>query len=265
MIEGVLTIGEAARLAGVTVRAVRHYHQRGLLAEPERDASGYRRYTADDVVTLLRIRTLGEAGVPLARVAELLRADDDEFAAALTEVDAQLRAEIRRLQKHRAAVAALPRGAELALPAEVVAYLDRLRGIGLREDAVRMEGDAWMIIAAQIPDRIPVWIAQKNRDLDVPEFRELYLRLQEASDWDVDDPRLEPLADRLVEIFETMTEAWDAVDPTSDGLSRRLVQLLDAQAVSLLPPLARLVVLLEERGYTGWTDMSRADDSQSAP
>ena len=109
MIGGVLTIGEAARFAGVTVRAVRHYHQRGLLAEPERDASGYRRYDADDVVTLLRIRTLGEAGVPLARVKELLRADDATFAAALEDVDAQLRKEIRRLQRHRAAVAALPR------------------------------------------------------------------------------------------------------------------------------------------------------------
>ncbi len=38
-----LTIGQLAAYAGVTVRAVRHYHQVGLLPEPERDASGYRR------------------------------------------------------------------------------------------------------------------------------------------------------------------------------------------------------------------------------
>ena len=41
-----LTIGQLAAYAGVTVRAVRHYHQIGLLPEPERDASGYRRYGA---------------------------------------------------------------------------------------------------------------------------------------------------------------------------------------------------------------------------
>ncbi|MFU9039101.1 MULTISPECIES: MerR family transcriptional regulator [Streptomyces] len=57
-----LTIGQLEAHAGVTVRAVRH-HQRGLLAEPERDASGYRRYDAQAVVELIRIKTLGDAGV----------------------------------------------------------------------------------------------------------------------------------------------------------------------------------------------------------
>ena len=63
-----LTIGQLAAYAGVTVRAVRHYHQVGLLPEPERSSSGYRAYDADAVVALIRIRTLAEAGVPLARV-----------------------------------------------------------------------------------------------------------------------------------------------------------------------------------------------------
>ena len=37
-----LTIGQLAAHVGVTVRAIRHYHARGLLTEPARDASGYR-------------------------------------------------------------------------------------------------------------------------------------------------------------------------------------------------------------------------------
>ena len=69
-----LTIGQVASYAGVTVRAVRHYHQIGLLPEPERDRSGYRSYDAATLVRLIRIRTLAEAGVPLARVQELLDA-----------------------------------------------------------------------------------------------------------------------------------------------------------------------------------------------
>jgi DNA-binding transcriptional MerR regulator len=77
-----LTIGRLASYAGVTIRAVRHYHQIGLLPEPERDASGYRTYDAVAVVRLIRIRTLAEAGVPLARVRELLEADPQMFAAA---------------------------------------------------------------------------------------------------------------------------------------------------------------------------------------
>ncbi|WP_235834401.1 helix-turn-helix domain-containing protein [Actinomadura logoneensis] len=117
-----LTIGELASYAGVTVRAVRHYHAKGLLPEPERDRSGYRRYGADAVVELVRIRTLAEAGVPLARVRELLRAGEEEFAAAVAEIDERLRAEIRQRRLHRERIARLAAGDHLALPAEVVEY-----------------------------------------------------------------------------------------------------------------------------------------------
>ncbi|MCH8627514.1 MerR family transcriptional regulator [Arsenicicoccus piscis] len=96
-----LTISQLAAYAGVTVRAVRHYHRVGLLAEPERDHSGYRVYGAGDVVRLIRIRTLAEAGVPLARVRELLDADPETFATALDEIDRRLRVQIRALQQHR--------------------------------------------------------------------------------------------------------------------------------------------------------------------
>ena len=78
-----LTIGQLAAYAGVTVRAVRHYHQRGLLAEPARDSSGYRRYDADSVVDLIRIKTLSGAGVPLARIEELLNAEPAQFCQAI--------------------------------------------------------------------------------------------------------------------------------------------------------------------------------------
>ena len=78
-----LTIGQLAAYVGVTVRAVRHYHQVGLLPEPERDASGYRTYGALAVVELTKIRTLADAGVPLSQVRELLEADEETFAEAV--------------------------------------------------------------------------------------------------------------------------------------------------------------------------------------
>lgn len=58
----VLTIGRLAATAGVTVRTVRHYHQIGLLPEPERDASGYRRYGAQAAVDLIRAERRRTAG-----------------------------------------------------------------------------------------------------------------------------------------------------------------------------------------------------------
>jgi hypothetical protein len=63
-----ITIGQLAKYAGVTIKAVRHYHQRGLLEEPPRDSSGYRRYSAKHAIALVKIKTLVDAGVPLARI-----------------------------------------------------------------------------------------------------------------------------------------------------------------------------------------------------
>jgi len=77
-----VAFGQLAAYAGVTIKAVRHYHQRGLLAEPPRDSSGYRCYSAQHAIDLVKIKTLAEAGVPLARINELLAADPDRFAAA---------------------------------------------------------------------------------------------------------------------------------------------------------------------------------------
>lgn len=135
-----LTISQLASYAGVTVRAVRHYHAKGLLPEPARDHSGYRRYDAAAVVELIRIRTLAEAGVPLARVKELLAAGQEEFAAAVDEIDRRLRAEIRERQRHRERIVQLAAGESLALPPEAVAYLDRLRELGIPERMIGASG-----------------------------------------------------------------------------------------------------------------------------
>src|SRR5690348_9969621 len=142
-----LTISQLAEYAGVTVRAVRHYHAKGLLPEPERDQSGYRRYDAAAVVQLIRIRTLADAGVPLSRVGELLTASAAEFATAVDDIDRRLAAEIRERQTHRVRIKQLAAGDSLALPPEAVAYLDRLRRLDIPERAIELERDAWILVA----------------------------------------------------------------------------------------------------------------------
>ncbi|MEV8060599.1 MULTISPECIES: MerR family transcriptional regulator [Streptomyces] len=47
-----ITIGQLAWYVGVSTKTVRVYHNKGLLPEPDRDASGYRRYGANDVIDL---------------------------------------------------------------------------------------------------------------------------------------------------------------------------------------------------------------------
>src|SRR6201988_4498498 len=163
-----LTIGQLASYAGVTVRAVRHYHAKGLLPEPERDHSGYRRYDAKAVIELVKIRTLAEAGVPLARVQELLAADEEEFEAAVAEIDRRLRREIRERQEHRRQIAKLAAGDSLSLPDEVVDYLDELRARGVPDALVEGERDGWIRVAARWPEKGPVFMAAKLAQLEDP-------------------------------------------------------------------------------------------------
>jgi DNA-binding transcriptional MerR regulator len=253
-----LTISQLAAYAGVTVRAVRHYHAKGLLPEPERDHSGYRRYDAGAVVELIRIRTLAEAGVPLSRVSELLAAGDGEFAAAVDDIDRRLRAEIRERQRHRQRVAQLAAGESLALPPEVVAYLERLRELGFRERLIEVERDSWILIAAQMPDHVAGLMAVKKQQVEVPELRELYRDLGEVVDCRPDDPRLPGLADRAAAFIEAAAVQSEVVEdpfPISDDL----VELLDTAFLELVPCASRLLELLEERGWTGWTMIRRIE------
>lgn len=248
-----LTISQLAAYAGVTVRAVRHYHAKGLLPEPERDHSGYRRYDAAAVVELIRIRTLAEAGVPLSRVRELLAADDAAFTAAVEEIDRRLRAEIRARQLHRERIALLAAGDSLALPPEAVSYLERLRAVGVSAEMVDAERDAWILVAAQLPERMPFYMQVKSQQLDDPRVRELYRDLTEVTQWSAEDPRLDDVADRLVAEFEAAPEeAWDGGSLPDD-----LATLLDTVFLDSVAGARRILRRLEHHGWTGWTNIRR--------
>ena len=252
-----LTIGQLASYAGVTIRAVRHYHQVGLLPEPERDASGYRTYDAEAVVRLIRIRTLRDAGVPLTRVQELLDADPETFAAAVVEIDRQLRADIRELQEHRRRIAQLAAGDSLALPAEAVDYLDRLRAAGVPDEMVDAERDAWILVAARWPEAMPEMMADKVAQLDDPRTLQLYRLIGQLVEGGDTERLLVETADLLVVMFEEAEAAG--------ALERQSAEFADEGFVALVDSFAdgheiveRLRKLLAERGWTGWTVIGKA-------
>jgi DNA-binding transcriptional MerR regulator len=193
-----ITIGQLAAYAGVTIKAIRHYHRRGLLEEPPRDASGYRRYDARHAIDLVRIRTLAAAGVPLARVKELLAADPERFAAAIAEIDRGLRERADELRRTRERIAGLGAGDRLFVSAEVADYLDQLRELGVSERTVRTERDGWILMQSVSPREAAMVIADKRDMIGDPEFRAIYLEHDAAFDWSPDDPRLFALADRTL-------------------------------------------------------------------
>lgn len=257
-----LTIGQLAAYAGVTVRAVRHYHAKGLIAEPERDHSGYRRYDAAAVVDLIKIRTLAEAGVPLARVRELLQADQEEFAVAVEDIDRRLRAEIRERQNHRRRIAQLAAGDSLALPGDVVAYLDLLRARGATEEMIAPERDAWILMAARWPELIPTIISDKVAQLSEPGMARLYeLFGALAAQWEIDasSDAVQALLEEAADLLDGQLQAaedsgrLDAQQPVDADYN----DLMDSFADNAHPAVGRLRELLHQRGWTGWTRVEK--------
>ena len=71
------TVGQVAALTHVTVRALHHYDDNGLLTPSERTEAGYRRYNAGDIERLRQLLVYRELGFPLDQIAALLDGDAD--------------------------------------------------------------------------------------------------------------------------------------------------------------------------------------------
>ena len=195
---GGITIGQAAAFAGVTIKTVRHYHKLGLVAEPERDSSGYRRYGSDDLLRLVQVRTLAAAGVQLADISTLLDADAERFAAALTGVEQQLTDRIEDLTARRDTLHRLADDRAL-LPDRACAVLDRMPGLGFDPGYVAGQREALVLFRALVPEGFDSFVTQLEYRLDDPEFVHLTQRSWDALSWDSDDPRIEELASALAD------------------------------------------------------------------
>lgn len=87
-----LTVGQAARRTGLTVRALHHYEAEGLIAPARHPANGYRIYEAEDLARLERVLILRMLGLPLKDIRRLMTAD----GAALGELVARQRVRLER-------------------------------------------------------------------------------------------------------------------------------------------------------------------------
>lgn len=220
MTDAKLTIGQLATYTGATPRAVRLYEERGLLPQPERDRSGYRRYGADAVLALLRIKVLTDAGVPLARIHELIGAEPATQAVLVERIDAQLEEQIAELERRGEQIAGLAGGERMFLEPELADYLDELRDLGVSAEGVRLERDGWTLLFARYPDDAGRWPAHKRTQLGNTEFRRITRAYDEAAGWDASDPRLAELADAMLryatEHFrdDELTLSSEVDDPT---------------------------------------------------
>ena len=137
-----LTIGQVADLAGTTVRAVRHYHQTGLLPEPPRGANGYRRYRGSDLSRLIQIRQLGELGLALADIRRLVDGSVADRREALETLRNHYAEQERQLAERRARITELLTvEGDPAIPTRLRVSANNLRAIGVPEDLLAVDAD----------------------------------------------------------------------------------------------------------------------------
>lgn len=136
-------IGDAAAFVGITPRAIRHYHQVGLLPERERGSDGRRRYGYAEIIRLLWTRRMADAGIALDDIRDAFAgaapsgADgEDEIAGVLARLEDTLAAQEAELQRRLASVQRMRTlGSRLGLLDDLVS--NRLEGApegSLRQD-----------------------------------------------------------------------------------------------------------------------------------
>ncbi|KQQ03414.1 MULTISPECIES: MerR family transcriptional regulator [unclassified Rathayibacter] len=102
-------IGDAAAFVGITPRTIRHYHQVGLLPERDRGSDGRRRYGHAEIIRLLWIRRMADAGIALDDIRDAVVGaepadDEDDIADVLARLEDTLAAQEAELQRKRASV-----------------------------------------------------------------------------------------------------------------------------------------------------------------
>ncbi|MEU3478014.1 MerR family DNA-binding transcriptional regulator [Streptomyces sp. NPDC033754] len=206
-----ITIGQLAAYVGVSIKTIRVYHDKGLLPEPDRDASGYRRYDAGDVIDLIKIRTLAEAGVPLARIRELRSATVGEFRQALHGIDEEITARIRDLRATQERLRRLAAGQPASVPAEVAAHLERLAGWGFTPRWVDLQRDLWILVFATHPDHANTLFRDQAESLADPVLRQLFLTTQYLEE-----------ADELADLIAVLNDGKIVAEGTAEELKRIL-------------------------------------------
>jgi DNA-binding transcriptional MerR regulator len=117
-VDDLLPIGHFARLSGLSVGALRHYDETGLLAPAEVDRfTGYRRYRRDQLDLARAIGRLRDLEVPLETIRMVLATDDPaERRRLLEEQRARIEARINRLQRIQHVIGQLSQGKEPLVP-----------------------------------------------------------------------------------------------------------------------------------------------------
>jgi MerR family transcriptional regulator, thiopeptide resistance regulator len=99
-------IGSVAKLAGISVRTLRYYEQRGLLTPAARSSKGYRLYAEEDLLRLQQVLIHRRLGLSLERIVEVLASPSLDYRTLLEQQCVRLTGEMDRLATMKRAIEA---------------------------------------------------------------------------------------------------------------------------------------------------------------
>ncbi len=109
-----LTVGRLAQQAGVNIETIRYYERRGLLKQPSRGTSGWRRYDDEALRVLMFVKRAQRLGFTLDEVRNLLKLRASTSRKACARVQkraegklAEINSKIHDLEAMRAALSEL--------------------------------------------------------------------------------------------------------------------------------------------------------------
>lgn len=241
---------ELAALAGVTVRTLRHYHQIGLLPEPERGSNGYRDYDVHDLLAVLRVRRLAALGIPLERVGAALAEEPEDGDATLAALDEELSAQIAKLEAQRATIAVLRRErAHPDLPAELARFAHVFAG-ARSSTAAEMDRELLILLShfagESSAQAFGGWLEHLLQVGTLERARELQQRFDELPA-DTDDAEAAALADEILALYEpTFADLRDLPEvPFAPAASR----LVDEYTLARLNPAQLSALRRIEAGF----------------
>lgn len=95
------TVGQLAKLFGLSRSTLLYYDEIGILSPSVRSAANYRLYSEDDAGRMERIKVYREAGLPLEAIRSLLRDGNDSVPALLEQHLHELSREIAKLRQQQ--------------------------------------------------------------------------------------------------------------------------------------------------------------------
>ncbi|MFG2331030.1 MerR family transcriptional regulator [Streptomyces sp. NPDC048604] len=233
------SIGELARRTGLTVKTIRFYSDRGIVAPTDRSPAGYRLYDIDAVARLDLVRTLRELGLDLPTIRKVVDRELSlpEVAAAHAEA---LAVQIRVLRLRRAVLTAVAERGSTLEETELMHRLaqlsedERRRLIGDFLDAVFGGLDAAPAFAGvmrsmtpELPDdpeaeQVQAWVELAEMSLD-PDFRAVVRRMledqaAEQARSDTMGPRRDIAAAVRDQAGPALTAGIDPASPQADPI-----------------------------------------------